>query len=160
MNNTSDLLNGSTSPAIGKYLERNLESSPYWSPATKREEDSADYSAITDIAETLNLSQLAPSATEFIPSNNGAGSQGLGMFRMQSVNGLNLQAAAWVPPTVNTSSVDNQLGESVEAYGEVAGADTEADIEPMVEVSLRCHLPGHEDSRCEGNWHNLSIITE
>lgn len=137
MNNSSDLLNGSISPSIGKYLDRNLESSPYWSPATKREEDSADYSAITDIAETLNQSHLAPSATEFIPSNNGAGSQGLGMFRMQSVNGLNLQAAAWVPPTVNSSAVDNQQGEGVEAYGEVVGADAEADIEPMVEVSFK-----------------------
>jgi hypothetical protein len=79
----------SMSPTLGKYLERNAETLPYWSPATRREENVEEYSSITGIVESSSASQLAPSANEFIPSNHGAG-----MFRMQSINGLNLQAAA------------------------------------------------------------------
>lgn len=121
----------SMSPTLGKYLERNAEAIPYWSPATRREENVEEYSSITGIVESSSASQLAPSANEFIPSNHGAG-----MFRMQSINGLNLQAAAWVPPTVNSAVSDQQLSEGLEAYGDSQGVDIEGDIEPMVEVSV------------------------
>lgn len=117
------------SPTLGKYLERSTtESMPYWSPATRRAEetDNAEYNSIEGIVEASIASQLAPSATEFIP--------GGGIFRMQSLNGLNLQAAAWVPPFVNTQQIEQQQIESQEQY-DGQGLDTDGDIEAMVEVS-------------------------
>lgn len=117
------------SPTLGKYLERSAtESLPYWSPATRRGDDTsnAEYNSIEGIVDASNTSQLAPSATEFVP--------GGGMFRMQSINGLNLQAAAWVPPLVSSQSSDQQQIEGRDQY-DGQGLDTEGDIEPMVEVS-------------------------
>ena len=91
------------SPSIGKFLDRRGPELPYWSPATRRAEDNGDeyntIDGITDSSNSNSNSQLAPSATEFVP--------GGGMFRMQSINGLNLQAAAWVPPSVNTNTQSN-----------------------------------------------------
>ena len=125
------------SPTLGKYLDRSTtESLPYWSPATRRGEETgnAEYNTIEGIVEASNASQLAPSATEFVP--------GGGIFRMQSVNGLNLQAVAWVPPFVNTQPTEQQQIEGQEQYdGQVL--DTDGDIEAMVEVSyafLNCRL--------------------
>lgn len=93
---------------------------------------------MTAIVESSNANQLAISATEFIPSGVSAGA---GMLRMQSVNGLNLQAAAWVPPAVTATLPDQQQqqqqqqqGDSPEAYVESQGLDNEGEIEAMVEV--------------------------
>ena len=125
------------SPALGKYQERNVDQLPYWSPASRRgDENSDEYSNMTAIVESSNANQLAISATEFIPSGVSAGA---GMLRMQSVNGLNLQAAAWVPPAVTATLPDQQQqqqqGDSPDAYIESQGLDNEGEIEAMVEVS-------------------------
>jgi hypothetical protein len=144
---TSSSHDSSMSPTLGKYLERNVEPIPYWSPATRRgEENSEEYSNITAIVESSSANQLAVSATEFVPSGVSAGA---GMLRMQSVNGLNLQAAAWVPPAANSNSNANaaltdqqqqqQQGDGGEAYIESQGLDNEGEIEAMVEVS-EAHL--------------------
>lgn len=94
----------SLSPTLGKYLER--ESIPYWSPQTRGEINTnrEEYNSIDGIVASNSGSQLAPSATEFIPGvssglNEGT-HNGSGSFRMQSVNGLNLSAAAWAPLTI------------------------------------------------------------
>ena len=110
------------SPTLGKYLERGAaDTMPYWSPASRRvEEKGEEYSSIEGIVEST--SQLAPSATEFVP--------GGGLLRMQSVNGLNLQAASWVPPSISSQSNEHQEGLDYDRQGE------EVEIEPMVEVSL------------------------
>lgn len=129
----------SISPTLGKYQERNVDHLPYWSPASRRgDENSEEYSNMTAIVESSNANQLAISATEFIPSGVSAGA---GMLRMQSVNGLNLQAAAWVPPAVTATLPDQQQqqqqqqqGDSPEAYVESQGLDNEGEIEAMVEV--------------------------
>ena len=139
---TSSSHDSSMSPTLGKYLERNVEPIPYWSPATRREEENnEEYSNITAIVESSTANQLAISATEFIPSGVSAGA---GMLRMQSVNGLNLQAAAWVPPAANSNTNSSltdqqqqqqQQGDGGEAYVESQGLDNEGEIEAMVEVS-------------------------
>lgn len=137
---TSSSHDSSMSPTLGKYLERNVEPIPYWSPATRRgEENSEEYSNITAIVESSSSNQLAISATEFVPSGVSAGA---GMLRMQSVNGLNLQAAAWVPPAANANAnaalpdqQQQQQGDGGEAYIESQGLDNEGEIEAMVEVS-------------------------
>jgi hypothetical protein len=139
---TSSSHDSSMSPTLGKYLERNVEPIPYWSPATRRgEENSEEYSNITAIVESSSANQLAISATEFVPSGVSAGA---GMLRMQSVNGLNLQAAAWVPPAANANvnaalpdqqQQQQQQGDGGEAYIESQGLDNEGEIEAMVEVS-------------------------
>lgn len=139
---TSSSHDSSMSPTLGKYLERNVEPIPYWSPATRREENSEEYSNITAIVESSSSNQLAISATEFVPSGVSAGA---GMLRMQSVNGLNLQAAAWVPPAANANATgaltnqqqqqQQQQGDGGEAYIESQGLDNEGEIEAMVEVS-------------------------
>ena len=113
-----------------------MDQLPYWSPASRRgDENSDEYSNMTAIVESSNANQLAISATEFIPSGVSAGA---GMLRMQSVNGLNLQAAAWVPPAVTATLPDQQQqqqGDSPDAYIESQGLDNEGEIEAMVEVS-------------------------